>query len=104
MPSILSRISDADSTEYDLDVTTPDGDGYTAHMWWKDLDMKVESTMETQGGTLNAIYLLDKEERTSTVYLPDQSRAIEMGYPQAKEQTSDSPQEQNEKIREKMVL
>lgn len=100
LPSILSRISDLDSTEYDLDVTVPGGEDYTAHMWWKGPNMKVESTIDTQGGTFNSVYLLNTEEQTSTVYLPDQNRALEMGYSQAKEQTSDSPQEQNEKIRE----
>jgi outer membrane lipoprotein-sorting protein len=100
LPSIISRASEIDACEYDITVTSPNREDHTAHMWWKGADMRVDSTMPTQGGSFDAVYLLDTEEQVSHVYLPDQNRAIKMSYSQAKEQTADSPREQNEELRE----
>lgn len=98
--SILDRSSDMGSVAYDMNVKSPTRNDYSSRVWLEGDNMRVESTMSTQGGTFESVYLLDMAEQTSYVYMPEQGRAMKMGYSQAKEKAGDSPRSQNSTIRQ----
>ena len=100
LSSILSRVPEMNSAQYDLMMKTPGREDHTAHVWWKGDNMRVESTMSTQAGTFEAVYLVDKAEQTSYAYMPEQGRAIKMEYSQATEKTGDSPRSKSTTIRQ----
>jgi outer membrane lipoprotein-sorting protein len=100
LSSILSRGSEAGSYEYDVTINSPGQQEQAAHVWWSGSNMRVESSLSTQGGTFDAVYLMDMDEEVSHIYMPEQNRAIRTDYSRAKEQVGESPKEKNSDIRE----
>jgi outer membrane lipoprotein-sorting protein len=99
--SVSDLISSAESVgSYScvLDITTPKGERFVQEIWRKGSQIRTEMTQEGQ----EVVFLMDREAKTSTAYMPSQNMAMKMDYSKAKKQTSreNSPKEQAQSLKD----
>ncbi len=98
-PTNLFQMAFNASCAYDLNISPAEGESRTVKAWMKDNKYRMEGSVQGQSG----VYLLDNNNHTSYIYLPDQERAIKADYSQTSQMTPMSSKE-GESVEEKFNI